>query len=258
MGALTDAWDESTPPGSEAKSNGDNRIRQLKQQLREWFQDEHNFPSSGSAGDTNTGTHKKVTLTALASTPTVVADTFEVYQKLTDGVPELFIKDDENVEQQLTCKGRFIGGGWKEVKSTFGTIAEITTKWPGWQLADGTNGTPDLRDKMVVGARQDDSGVAKTNVTGTLTQSGGSATKNLEHSHSPGSLTVSASGTTGASNSNGNHAGPDAFALSLPGHGHPVTVTGTVNGGVTASGLSSTQDVMNPYYALAFIARPTS
>jgi len=55
-----------------------------------------------------------------------------------------------------------------------GTIATIPT---GWALCDGTNGTPDLRDKFVVGARQDDGGVAKTTVKGTLMKTGG------EHAH---------------------------------------------------------------------------
>ncbi len=36
-----------------------------------------------------------------------------------------------------------------------GRIADIP---PGWALCDGTNGTPDLRDRFIVGARQDDGG----------------------------------------------------------------------------------------------------
>jgi hypothetical protein len=55
-----------------------------------------------------------------------------------------------------------------------GTIANIPT---GWALCDGTANSPgpDLRDKFVVGAKQDDAGVAKTNLTGSLTQSGAAA-----------------------------------------------------------------------------------
>lgn len=52
-----------------------------------------------------------------------------------------------------------------------GSVASIPS---GWVLCDGTNGTPDLRDRFIVGAKQDDGGVAKTNITGSLTQSGGS------------------------------------------------------------------------------------
>ena len=54
-----------------------------------------------------------------------------------------------------------------------GTVANIPT---GWYLCNGSNGTPDLRDKFIVGAKQDDGGVAKTNITGSLTQAGGSTT----------------------------------------------------------------------------------
>lgn len=55
-----------------------------------------------------------------------------------------------------------------------GTIASIPTNWA---LCDGTANSPgpDLRDKFVVGAKQDDSGTAKTNLTGSLTQSGAAA-----------------------------------------------------------------------------------
>ncbi len=52
----------------------------------------------------------------------------------------------------------------------YGAIADIPS---GWVLCDGTNNTPDLRDQFIVGARQDDSGVAKTNVKGSLLQTGG-------------------------------------------------------------------------------------
>lgn len=55
-----------------------------------------------------------------------------------------------------------------------GTVATIPT---GWALCDGSANSPgpDLRDKFVVGAKQDDAGVAKTNLTGSLTQSGSAA-----------------------------------------------------------------------------------
>jgi microcystin-dependent protein len=52
-----------------------------------------------------------------------------------------------------------------------GTIASIPVTWA---LCDGTLNTPgpDLRDKFVVGAKQDEASVAKTNLTGALTSSG--------------------------------------------------------------------------------------
>lgn len=60
-----------------------------------------------------------------------------------------------------------------------GSIATIPS---GFVLCDGTHGTPDLRDRFIVAAKQDDAGVAKTNITGALTKSGGSTT----HTHGIG------------------------------------------------------------------------
>lgn len=81
-----------------------------------------------------------------------------------------------------------------------GTIATIPT---GWALCNGSNGTPDLRDRFIIGARSDDAGVAKTNVTGSLTSTGGAATA---VSDSQGAHTHS--GTTDSSN------------VTLPAHTH--------------------------------------
>lgn len=65
-----------------------------------------------------------------------------------------------------------------------GSIATIPV---GWGLCDGTTAVydnrttvkPDLRDRFIVGARQDVSGEARSNITGVLTKTGGSTT----HTH---------------------------------------------------------------------------
>jgi len=49
----------------------------------------------------------------------------------------------------------------------------------GWGLCDGTLGTPDLRDRFIVGAHGDYEGVAKSTLEGEPTQSGG----NVTHTH---------------------------------------------------------------------------
>lgn len=134
----------------------------------------------------------------------------------------------------------------------YGAIANIPS---GFVLCDGTNSTPDMRDKMVVGAKQDDGGVPKTNVTGVLTSTGGSYNVTLleanlpSHSHSmnhthniylqdgsnPG--TASPQGSTGTSTSH-----PDATGSSS-----------AANTGNTGSGTAFS--VMNPYIALAYIMK---
>lgn len=116
-----------------------------------------------------------------------------------------------------------------------GSIATIPS---GWNICDGNNGTPDLRDKFVVGAKQDDSGTAKTNLTGSLTQSGGSIT----HNHGitdPGHFHVYA-GVTGAG------PGIDAVADAAPSD-H----VSTMPTGITINNQSAPQ----PYYALAYIMK---
>jgi len=50
----------------------------------------------------------------------------------------------------------------------YGTIATIPS---GWQLCNGANGTPDLRNKFIVCANADSGGLAKTTITGVATQS---------------------------------------------------------------------------------------
>ena len=51
-----------------------------------------------------------------------------------------------------------------------GNIASIPS---GFVLCNGSNSTPDLRDRFIVGAKQDDSGTAMSNITGSLASTGG-------------------------------------------------------------------------------------
>lgn len=158
----------------------------------------------------------------------------------------------------------------------WGEVADIEE---GWQLCDGTNGTPDLRDKFVIGARQDDAGAAKTNITGALTTSGGSKDAVLpSHTHGAAVGNQSADHThTGTTNTTGDHIHSAAVDIggrytaagatgagagnTAPAGSHSHTVTTGVqsaphNHVVTNSteGVSPTNANLPPYYALAFIA----
>lgn len=99
-----------------------------------------------------------------------------------------------------------------------GTIATIPS---GWVFCNGSNGTPDLRDRFVICAKQDSGGVAKSNVSGALAASGGPAAQ-------PPLTTSSLSGTTETHSSGGNN---------------------------SAGNHSHTTDVTPPYYALAYIMK---
>jgi len=133
-----------------------------------------------------------------------------------------------------------------------GTIATIPS---GWFLCNGSNSTPDLRNRFVIGAFSDDSGTAKTTVTGTSTQTGGSkdaivvshthtaTVTDPGHAHSYNSVSFSIN----ADNA-GNRAGPSTSYT-----------TSTATTGITVSnsteGSSGTNANLVPYYALAFIMK---
>ncbi|MFH1768458.1 MAG: hypothetical protein ABH858_04805 [Candidatus Omnitrophota bacterium] len=76
-----------------------------------------------------------------------------------------------------------------------GKIVDIPS---GWILCDGSNGTPDLRDKFIVGARQDDAGIAKTQLMGGFSKYGGEVNLSVSnlpsHTHTAGSLETSTAG----------------------------------------------------------------
>ena len=149
-----------------------------------------------------------------------------------------------------------------------GNVANIPS---GWVLCNGSNSTPDLRDKFVIGAKEDDSSVAKTNVTGSLTQSGGSAnvsiaTTNLpSHTHGSGNYSTS---NTGSHNHSTyvyafNNSG-DWNAQQRQSNSNQQTGSSTSSNGAHSHSLSgssgSTGDgnalaVLNPYYALAYIMK---
>ena len=92
-----------------------------------------------------------------------------------------------------------------------GTVSNIPS---GWYLCDGNNSTPDLRNKFIIGAHSDSDGQAKTTVTGSSTQSGGSKDATLvqhshtfsgssSHSHTINNHTHSFSGSGSSSHSHG-------------------------------------------------------
>lgn len=111
---------------------------------------------------------------------------------------------------------------------------QISTIPTGWALCNGSGGTPDLRDRFVVGATADDSGQAKTNITGSLTKTGGSVT----HTHT---------NPTTASSTDTLPVGTDVMA----GVGFAATTTGHTH----TQGDTGSAGTLPSYYALAFIMK---
>lgn len=141
-----------------------------------------------------------------------------------------------------------------------GTIATIPT---GWVLCNGSNGTPDLRNRFVIGAHSDSAGIAYSTVTGSNTQTGGTKDAiNVSHTHTA-TTTATDSGHSHTSFSNGapNGAGAGIALTSSAGGntpGHAVqssTANITASTSISTEGSSGTNQNLPPYYALAFIMK---
>jgi microcystin-dependent protein len=122
-----------------------------------------------------------------------------------------------------------------------GSIATIPT---GWVLCDGTNSTPNLRDRFVVGA----------GTTYAVNGTGGSANATLvSHTHT---ATVSDPGHAHSYNDPTIGGGISAY---ISGGQVAAGTTGTAVTSITVSnsteGASATNANLPPYYALAYIMK---
>ena len=138
----------------------------------------------------------------------------------------------------------------------YGTIASIPS---GWVLCNGSNSTPDLRNRFIIGAHSDTASVAYSTVTGSNTQTGG--TKDaavVSHTHTATSVVTDPTHTHG-----GNSVALGAGAsFTAPGGGttSPVALPSASTGISVATtnsteGSSGTNQNLPPYYALAFIMK---
>jgi hypothetical protein len=127
----------------------------------------------------------------------------------------------------------------------YGSIGSVPL---GWYLCDGTNGTPDLRDKFVVGAGSAYSVAATGGSTDAIV---------VSHTHTATS-TVTDPGhfhSTGQAFSGGGGNGATTGGSGL------TTVTGSKTTGITvattnaSSGTSGTNANLPPYYALAYVMK---
>lgn len=127
MSVPTTSWDESTPDGSQGRSLGDDRIREMKTQFREIFEVDHVMSSSGQGA--TWGRHNKVTLQEQSADPTYQANTVILYSKEANSKAELYYIDEDGNTMQLTSGGDFIGGFAGEVRIFTGLLSAIPTGW---------------------------------------------------------------------------------------------------------------------------------
>ena len=167
--ALTNPFDTSTPTGSNNPTQGDDRIRELKDAIVEREGQDHYWPASGTVYDNDDcGFHSKVTLLVQTSI-TQKADAGIVYSKDVSAKAELHYKDEDGNEVQLTSAG----SATDSVKAKTGDwiISTVTTARTGW-----TNVSATYSGKFM-----------RINVTPLTT--GGADT----HTHAAGSFTADAS-----------------------------------------------------------------
>lgn len=159
-----------------------------------------------------------------------------------------------SVNQILASRGAGLSPQWIDsfppggIIMWSGTIATIPT---GWQLCDGTLGTPDLRNKFIIAADADAAGAAKTSITGSPTQTGGSKDAvAISHTHTitdPGHHHSNAPGTLIQSD------GTPKFSSGYTNTG----TTGDATTGITinSAGVAGTNLNLVPYFALAYIMK---
>ena len=134
-----------------------------------------------------------------------------------------------------------------------GSIASIPT---GFALCNGSSGTPDLRDRFVVGAGS----------TYAVAATGGTANAVVvSHSHSFAGDALGAHNHTFTTNRTSKSGNATPFMLTDPNVGENLTGTasfgtgntsaGTPSGTISTAGVSGTNANLPPYYALAFIMK---
>jgi hypothetical protein len=135
-----------------------------------------------------------------------------------------------------------------------GTIATIPT---GWVLCNGSNSTPDLRNKFIIGAHSDTTGVAYSTVTGSNTQTGGTKDAiNVSHTHTATSTVTDPGHTHQIPNADGALFGTSANSNRGMSASTSSSTTGiTVATSISTEGSSGTNQNLPPYYALAFIMK---
>lgn len=129
-----------------------------------------------------------------------------------------------------------------------------------WRLCDGDGGTPDLRDKFVVGAGSSYIGDPGSNSTG------GNISSAHDHTVDPDNFTTNAGGShahtmggpSGGSEECDDFAGGGGFNCSAAGHTHTIndaTHTHTFNLPPKTSSAASNTENRPPFYALYYIMK---
>ncbi len=141
---------------------------------------------------------------------------------------------------------------------------QISAVPAGWSFCDGTDGTPDLRNRMIIGAAVDLDGESKTTVTTSHTKSGGAVNHTISadelpaHAHGAGTLEAVAEKhymspveTDYLYEKYRLENDPVNYAHVSANSAH----THAIEGETAEAGAGQVMSLLNPYYALAFIMK---
>lgn len=217
--AYTHTWNaafEALPADSENISQGADRIRDLKNAIRERMESDHYWDEAGT--DADHGEHLTITLREQASVSSPGTGKAYLYAKTVSGKPELVYKDEDDNEIQLTSAG---ASPAVSIPSGTTMLFYEDTAPTGWTIDDT------LDDKLVFVTK----GSAAGGETGGGAHASGTWTQ-PNHTHAYG--TLSGTGTLT------DPSGPGAWAVSGSLYGNtstsvPVAVTGSTANGATAA-----------------------
>jgi hypothetical protein len=216
--AYTRTWDaayEALPAAGDLISDGDDKIRNFKTDVRERLAKDHYMDIAGT--DADHGEHSKVTL-RVGSAPTHAANKGFLYAKDVSAKAELFYIDEDGNEVQVTSGGVIPG-----------TLPSGTKMWfyqntapTGWTV-DSTPADALLAVKGGTAAYNANGGTQ----AGTWTQTG--------HTHAAGTFGVS--GTTSAESGGYAQGAYNVYNFTLAPHTHTFSaaVTGTSASGAEAA-----------------------
>lgn len=249
------AWnqiDATTPAGGSKKKFGDDAIRELKGQVINNLQEISHYPVSSAL--------RKAVWTTATRPASGLVDRLTGYND-TIGMDEYY---DLATATWMPCVKSTVVQGWIDAVIPIGMIvlwsgavANIPAKW---SLCNGANGTPDLRDKFVVGAGS----------TYSVGAAGGAASNTLSTANLPNHFHFSSAspsdGTKAGSNLvNEKGDGEDGFAKYAAGsgcigdagdlYGQIGTDVAFRTGSMTTGGTATEITNLPPYYALCYIMR---
>ena len=202
-----------------------------------------NIPRLDAGGNVFTGTVSGTSFTGSGASLTAIngssiATGTVADARLSTNVP---LKNGPNTFTGTQTAPAFVGNGTVPVGGIImwgGSFAPA-----GWQICDGTNGTPDLRGRFVLGF-----GAGRS-----IGTTGGSEFKSLSINElPPHSFTVSSVINTAGYSANYNGS---AEVVRAPLNGSVANGVQTVSGTTNTVGGGQSYSTMNPFYVLAYIQR---